>query len=436
MNFLEISKLDHIRNIFLYPRSLTGHGTRRTLYYFEKYFTCLERLEFNSGEKVFDWEIPLEWNIKDGYIKHVDSGKKFACFSDNPLHIVGYSIPVDIKISLKELNSHIHTCPANDDWIPYVTSYYKDYWGFCMPKRLKDKLKAGVYEVKIDSNKAKGTLEMSHAVLQGELPDEVFFSSYICHPSMANNELSGPIVLMSLLQYVRDRYPQPRMTYRFLLAPETIGAIAYLSRYLNYLKDHMKMGFVLSCVGDEREYSYIESPYANTLADTALKSSLVGYKNVKSYTFLDRGSDERQYCSPNVRLPVTTFCRSKFGTYPEYHSSADLPDSVVTDKGLDDSFLVMKNIIDAIELGLYPRCTTLCEPQLGKRNLYPTISNSSYQQKHLARDRMNLVAYCDGTNTIFDISLKTDIPLEKVVSEFSILLSNHIIEFVDKKNDE
>ena len=197
---------------------------------------------------------------------------------------------------------------------------------------MMDSLKIGKYKVKIDSSKKKGVLEMSHTLLRGDLPDEVFFASYICHPAMANNELSGPIIVLSLLQYVLDNYPQPRMSYRFLLAPETIGSIAYLDRHIDELRDHLRLGFILSCVGDEREYSYIQSPYADTLADLALKSALVGYENVKSYTFLERGSDERQYCSPNVRLPVATFCRSKFGTYPEYHTSADLPDSVVTEK--------------------------------------------------------------------------------------------------------
>ena len=300
-----------------------------------------------------------------------------------------------------------------------------------MSKSMMDSLKIGKYKVKIDSSKKKGVLEMSHTLLRGDLPDEVFFASYICHPAMANNELSGPIIVLSLLQYVLDNYPQPRMSYRFLLAPETIGSIAYLDRHIDELRDHLRLGFILSCVGDEREYSYIQSPYADTLADLALKSALVGYENVKSYTFLERGSDERQYCSPNVRLPVATFCRSKFGTYPEYHTSADLPDSVVTEKALNDSFLVMKNIIDALELGLYPKCKTVCEPQLGKRKLYPTISNSFYKQKHPSRDRMDIIAYCDGSNTIFDLSIMTSIPLKKVVSELLILSSHNIIKFED-----
>ena len=218
-----------------------------------------------------------------------------------------------------------------------------------------------------------GDLDLSHAILKGKLSQEILIEVHVCHPSMANNELSGPIVLNGLLAYIKSKYPNNKYSYRFVLQPETIGSVAYLSKFSKHLKKNLICGFNLSCVGDERTYSYVKTPFENTLADKAISAALFKLENVKSYSFLKRGSDERQYCAPGIRLPICTFSRSKFAEFPEYHTSADNLDFVSND-GLDGSLQVLKNIVDAFELGLYPKLVTKCEPQLGKRDLYPTIS--------------------------------------------------------------
>ena len=242
---------------------------------------------------------------------------------------------------------------------------------------------------------------------------------------MLNNELSGPLVLSGLIDYIKKNYPNPRMTYRFVLLPETIGSIAYLSRYGEIMKKNMMCGFHLSCVGDERAYSYVKTPYGNTLADKILDNILNSKKNFKSYSFLERGSDERQFCSPGFRLPVCTFCRSKFGEYPEYHTSGD-DFSVVTEKGLQGSLDVLKLIVDGLEIGGNPKVVLPCEHKLGKRNLYPNLSRAT-GEKNPARDRMDILTYCDGTNNAFEISSITNIEIKKVIEELKLLIKYKLV---------
>ena len=417
--YTSIALIDHAKKLFPVCRSLTGKGVRETLKYFEDFHSEYERLVFCTGRKVFDWEIPREWNIRDAYIQHIETGKKYAQFSASNLHVMGYSIPVDGIFELEELKAHIYTQKDQPEWIPYVTSFYKENWGFCLSQVEKDMLPKGKYRAVIDSSLEAGELHISHASLSGKCSEEIFFSSYVCHPSMANNELSGPVVLNAILAYVKEKYPDHRFTYRFALLPETIGSISYLSLYGDAMKKNVICGFNLSCVGDERAYSYVQSPYANTMADKALTAALFHKKDVCVYSFLERGSDERQYCSPGIELPLCTFCRSKFGKYPEYHTSAD-DFSVVTEKGLKGAFDIMKNIIDAFETCLYPLVATPCEPQLGKRGLYPNVSQKS-DERHPAQTSIDIISYCNGLNSIFDISTLTDMKLSEVVSELKIL---------------
>ena len=416
--------IDHVRNLFPLCRSLTGNGTRETLKYFESYHNELKRIKFKTGSKVFDWEIPNEWNIKDSYFEHIKTGSKFAEFKKNNLHIVGYSEPIDMEIEYEELIKRIHTIEEKPGWIPYVTSYYKKYWGFCLEYSEFLKMKKGKYRVFIDSSFNSGSIDLSHAVLKGNSKKEIFFSSYVCHPSMANNELSGPVVLNGLLDYIKREYPEKKYTYRFVLQPETIGSIAYLSKYSDHLKKNLVCGFNLSCVGDNRAYSYVKTPFENTLADKAIEAALINLFNVKSYSFLKRGSDESQYCSPGMRLPICTFSRSKFGQFPEYHTSADNFD-VVNNDGLKGALNVLKNIVDAFELGLYPKVITSCEPQLGKRGLYPNISNS--QRAKSVDIRMNFLTYCDGTCNIFDICKIINCDLKTVIDEYKLLKQNNLV---------
>ena len=428
MKYSDISLINHAKKLYPINRSLTGDGTRETLKYFEDFFPGLERLKFKTGEKVMDWNIPQEWNAREAYIEHIDSGRRYAEFSKLNLHLLGYSEPVDKVMSLDELKPYIYTDPDQHDAVPYVTSYYSRRWGFCMSQSDKDLLPSGLYHAVIDSKLEDGYLEMDHMRIKGESTTEIFFSSYVCHPSMLNNELSGPLVLGALIEYIQSKYPFPKKSYRFVLLPETIGSIAYISTFAKDLKKNVICGYNLSCVGDERAYSYVETPYANTLADTALSSALIGKDNVIKYSFLERGSDERQYCSPGLRLPICTFCRSKFGEYPEYHTSHD-DFRVVTEEGLQGSIEVMKTIIDAFEVCYKPIARIMCEPQLGKRGLYPQISQkTSIGTQHPAEKRMNILAYCDGENTAFEISTITGISLKEVVGELEILMENNLVE--------
>jgi len=416
--------IEFAKKLFPLNRSICGPDIRKSFDFFQNYHKEFKRISFKSGEKVFDWIIPNEWIINDGYIEH-ESGKRFAEFKKNNLHIVGYSIPIELNMDKKSLLKKIHTLEDQKDSIPYVTSYYSKDWGFCLDKKTLDKLPDGKYKVKIKSEFHKGTLDLIEAKIIGAKNKEIFFSSYLCHPSMANNELSGPVLINEILSYVKNQYPNPKYTYRFVLLPETIGSIAYLSRKKDELKRNMICGYNLSCVGDERNFSIIKSRYGDNLADRSLKSILVNKKNFKEYSFLDRGSDERQYCSPGIDLPVCTFCRSKFGEYPEYHNSSD-NFKLVTSKGLQDSFEIFKTIIDSFEIGIYPNVSNLCEPQLGKRGLYPNISKHQ-KGVHPARKRMNILAYCDGKNTIFDISKILNLEVEEVLNEIKILKKNKLI---------
>ncbi len=394
------------KKLFPICRSITGAGLRETIYFLKDINPNIKILTFNSGKKIFDWKIPDEWNIKNSYIED-ESGKKYAEFSKSNLHVVNYSVPINKWISKNELLKHIYTVKNFPDAIPYVTSYYKKKWGFCLSENEKYNLPTGKFKVFINSTLKKGKLNLAEAKLKGKVQREIFISTNICHPSMANNELSGPVLLSALIKYVRDNYKKSYYSYRFLFTPETIGSLAYLSKNYINMKKRIIAGFTLSCVGDERNYSHVASPNYN-LADQALESALIGLKNVKAYSFLERGSDERQYCSPNIELPVCGFCRSKYGKYPEYHTSKDNFD-VMTKKGLQGSFNVMKNIIDAFEIGLFPKSQTLGEPQLSKRNLYNDISDEEN------RNRLNLIAYSNGKNSIFDICKKLNKPLERVL---------------------
>jgi len=230
------------KDLFPICRSITGEGTRKTLSYFTKLNPEFKRIKFKTGQKIFDWVIPKEWNIKDAYIEH-ESGKRFAEFKKSNLHIVGYSTPLKKTIPKNKLLSHIYTQKDQPNSIPYVTSYYQETWGFCLSEHQKRKLPKGNYKVIIDSDLKKGNLELSHAILKGNSKKEIFFSSYVCHPSMANNELSGPVLLNAIMLYLKSNYLKSKYTYRFVLLPETIGSIAYLSKFKKTMKKNIVCGF-------------------------------------------------------------------------------------------------------------------------------------------------------------------------------------------------
>lgn len=414
------------RELFPICRSITGEGTRETLKRIGAHLPGLATTEIPSGTQVFDWMIPDEWNIRSARL--IDpKGQTVVDFADHNLHVVGYSIPVDATLSLEELQPHLYSLPEQPDAIPYVTSYYRRHWGFCLPHRLREQLEPGQYRAVIDATLEPGHLTYGELAVPGTETAEIFFSTYVCHPSMANNELSGPMVATWLAKWLCSA-PR-RYSYRFVFIPETIGSIAYLSRNADHLRANVLAGFNLTCVGDERTYSYLPSRRGNTIADRVGRHVLRHVApDFCSYTFLDRGSDERQYCAPGIDLPVCSIMRSKYGTYPEYHSSLD-DLSLVTPAGLHGTLSVMMRCVTCLEANRTYRATVLGEPQLGKRGLYPTISMKG-SADHV-RNMMHVLAYADGTNDLLRIAEIIGVPMWDLFDIVDKLVSNRLLAAVD-----
>lgn len=415
---------DLAARLFPICRSITGYGFRQSLDILREEVPEIKVFEVSSGTQVFDWVVPKEWNIKGGYIETLD-GQRIVDFKDNNLHVLGYSLPVDAIVTKEELLAHVYTLPEQPDWIPFVTSFYKERWGFCMSEKLKGQLTDASYHVVIDSDLKDGYLTYGELIVPGESDDEIMMTSYLCHPSMANNELSGPVVLIELMKYVM-RLTKRRYTYRFLINPETIGSITYLSTHLPELQQNVKAGFVLSCVGDNLTYSYLETPYADTLADKVVQNVMhYHYPEYKRFSYLRRGSDERQYCSPLVHLPVCGVSRSKYMEYPEYHTSADNMD-YISPEGLEGTYQVMVKVINALEYNRKYKVTCFCEPQLGKRGLYPTVSmKGAYDEVIALKD---FLAYADGRNDLLEISNIIHQPTEVLIPVIEKLMNNKLIE--------
>ena len=405
-------------------RSLTGEGLRETLKQISKHLPNLSIKSVKSGTKVFDWIVPPEWYVSEAYI--IDpNGKKICDFTTNNLHLVGYSMPLNKKISLKELQKHLHSVPENRDAIPYVTSYYEKRWGFCLTQNQRESLKEGEYKVVINSKIFSGKLNYGELILPGKVDKEIFISTYICHPSMANNELSGPTVTTYLAKWLKD-LPNRYYTYRIIFIPETIGSITYLSSNLKHLKNKVIAGFNVSCVGDERSYSYLPSRNGNTISDKVAKHVLKWIApNYKCYSWLDRGSDERQYCAPGIDLPIASILRTKYGEYPEYHTSLDDLKNVVTPKGLNDGYWALRKALELLDKNKNYKNNILCEPQLVKRGFYPKVSSKKSEDD--LRVIKNFLSFCDGEHTLLDIAEKINLPAWELYEFVEKLVSQKVI---------
>ncbi len=358
---------DLAARLFGICRSLTGNGVRETLQIIKGFIPELRIHEIPSGTRCLDWVVPDEWNIEDAYILD-EKGNKIVDFRQNNLHVVGYSLPVDQEISLAELGKHLVSDPFKPDSIPYATSYYRPFWGFCLTHNQREGLKDQRYRVVIDSQLKAGSLTYADLVIPGRSDKEIFFSTYICHPSMANNEISGPVLATFLARWFGSR--DNRHTFRFVFAPETIGAIVYLSKHLDNLKRKTVAAFNLTCVGDDRAVSVLPSRRGNSLTDRVamhvLKHKAPGFK---AYDFIQhRGSDERQYCSPGVDLPMVSIMRSKYATYPEYHTSKD-DLTFISPEGLQGSFDLQKKCVHLLEANRIYKTRIIGEPHLARRGL-------------------------------------------------------------------
>jgi len=375
--------------------------------------------EIPSGTNVFDWTVPPEWNIRDAYVKDAD-GVRVIDFQRSNLHVVSYSQPVKARMSLNQLKEHLFTLPDHPDWIPYRTTYYRKDWGFCLSHRAYERLREGEYEVVIDASMTSGSLTYGECLLPGETEDEVLVSAHVCHPSLCNDNLSGVAVATFLGAYLLT-LPR-RYSYRFLFAPTTIGAIAWLA-HNEHRVSRVRHGLVLSCVGDSGKITYKRSRRGNAEIDRAaahvLTSCGVEHKVVG---FSPYGYDERQFCSPGFDLPVGCFMRTPNGQFPEYHTSADNLEFLKAEQ-LEDSFVNVLRILQAVDRNeTYVNLQPKGEPQLGKRGLYSAPGSG----ENLAL--LWVLNLSDGKHSLLDIAERSGLSCEAIYRAAQLLVRGGLLE--------
>ncbi|GIK57631.1 MAG: peptidase M28 [Chloroflexota bacterium] len=405
----------------LYPicRSITGDGVRQSLAILGRHIP-LQIEEVPSGTAVFDWTIPNEWNIRDAYVKNA-AGEKVIDFQQCNLHVLNYSVPIHRRVSLSELQEHLHSLPEHPDWIPYRTSYYRENWGFCLSDRVRQSLPEGEYEVLIDATLAPGHLTYGEYYLPGESEDEILLSCHSCHPSLANDNLAGMAVATFLAKALQEK--QRRYSYRFLFIPGTIGSITWLARNEERV-GRIKHGLVLACVGDPGHLTYKRSRRGNAEIDRAVLHVL--QQAARPYNVVDfspYGYDERQYCSPGFNLAVGSLTRTPHGRYPQYHTSADNLD-LVQPEYLADSFATYLAVLDVLEKNkTYLNTNPKCEPQLGKRGLYGALGGlqDTREREMVMLWVLNLA---DGAHTLLDMAERAGARFA-LVSEVASVLEAH-----------
>jgi aminopeptidase-like protein len=413
----------------LYPicRSITGDGVRQTLRMLQGVIPVAVH-EVPTGTRAFDWTVPKEWNIRGAYIKDAH-GKTIVDFDNCNLHVVGYSVPIRQRVSLDELKEHTFTLPLHPNWIPYRTSYYKETWGFCLSDAQLCALCDGYYEVCIDSTLEDGHLTYGEYFIPGSTDDEILISVHVCHPSLANDNLSGVAVAALLARELQQHSPW-RYSYRFLFIPGTIGSITWLA--LNESRvNRIKHGVILACVGDKGPVTYKKSRKGNAEVDrailTVLKDAGEPYSIVE---FSPYGYDERQFCSPGFDLSVGCLMRTPHGQFPEYHTSADNLE-LVDPYSLAHTFRTCMRLFDILEKNdVYINLNPKCEPQLGRRGLYNTIGGAT-NGKAFELAMLWVLNQSDGTTSLLDIAERSDLPFSSISRAADALVTHGLLRRVN-----
>ena len=446
---LENELFSLMQDLFPICRSITGNGVRKTLKILKKEID-LKIVNVPSGTKVFDWKVPFEWNIKDAYVKN-SKGERVIDFKKSNLHILNYSTPIKKTISNKNLKKHLHTLPEKPNSIPYVTSYYKKNWGFCVAHDTLKSFDEDHYFVHIDSTLKPGSLTYGEFFIKGQTKNEILISTYICHPSLCNDNLSGIVVttiLAKLLSKI-DTY----FSYRFLFIPETIGAITWLSKNQKNLSQ-IKSGLVVTCVGGNGGFTYKKTRDNDSEIDKisidVLKHTRKGFE---TRDFFPYGSDERQYSSPGIDLPIGVLMRTPYYEFKEYHTADDNLDSIKK-FALNDSLIILLKIILQIEKKkpsfnrkqknetsklkseVYQNLNPYCEPQLGRRKLYRNISKSRLVDKKNSENMLELsicwiLNFSDGLHSLKEISQKSNLPLKLLRKTAKLLIEKKLLKKIN-----